>query len=194
MYFPREARSCLRHRARSTSTKAPAYLCAQSLPPCTRTEASRAFVRVHGGKLLRQRQRASMHVDGGTSSHRLLAQRPPCMRTEAHRVSVRVHGGTEEQRCASVHENGGTLHTIQKFAFRFLSSFEAENFMNVLKEILDSARLQGLPCDSDLSYQAESVCSIGPAYRPEENWQYTTSVDTSIHLIPPIDEAQDSNP
>ncbi|CAI9779365.1 unnamed protein product [Fraxinus pennsylvanica] len=82
---------------------------------------------------------------------------------------------------------------IQKFAIRFLSSFEAENFMNVLKEILDSAS-QGLPCDSDLSYQDESVRSIGPAYRPEENWQYTTSADTSIHLIPPIDEAQDSNP
>ncbi|KAL2510284.1 protein POOR-like proteinOUS SYNAPSIS 1 [Forsythia ovata] len=61
-------------------------------------------------------------------------------------------------------------------------------------EILDSAKLQGLPCDSDLSYQADSVPSVGPAYRPEENWQYTTSADTSTHLMPPIDKAQDSNP
>ncbi|KAL2484510.1 poor-like proteinous synapsis 1 [Abeliophyllum distichum] len=82
---------------------------------------------------------------------------------------------------------------IQKFAFRFLTNFEAEHFMNVL-EILDSAKLQGLPCDSDLSYQADSVPSVGPAYRPEENWQYTTSADTSTHFIPPIDKAQDSNP
>ncbi|CAA2960231.1 Hypothetical predicted protein [Olea europaea subsp. europaea] len=83
---------------------------------------------------------------------------------------------------------------IQKFALRFLNSFEAENFMNVLKEILDSERLQALPCDSNLSYQAESVHSIGPAYRPEKDWQYTTSADTSIHLITPIDKAQDSDP
>lgn len=30
--------------------------------------------------------------------------------------------------------------------------------------------------------------------RPEKDWQYTTSADTSIHLIPPIDKAQDSDP
>lgn len=46
---------------------------------------------------------------------------------------------------------------------------------------MDSERLQALPCDSNLSYQAESVHSIGPAYRYALLLDFVLFLDTNLH-------------
>ncbi|XP_019228138.1 PREDICTED: protein POOR HOMOLOGOUS SYNAPSIS 1 [Nicotiana attenuata] len=76
---------------------------------------------------------------------------------------------------------------IQKFVLRFLTIYEIENFMNVLKGRLDSASPPALPClefDSVISSQSEFIPFGGASQRDNEGWIYTASGDSSSHHMP----------
>ncbi|KAL3337254.1 hypothetical protein AABB24_029756 [Solanum stoloniferum] len=76
---------------------------------------------------------------------------------------------------------------IQKFILRFLTIYEIENFMNVLKGKLDNANPQPLPCaefDSAISSQSEFNPLDGASHRDNEGWICTASGDSTPHYIP----------
>ncbi|KAG8383226.1 hypothetical protein BUALT_Bualt05G0162400 [Buddleja alternifolia] len=87
---------------------------------------------------------------------------------------------------------------IQKFGLRFLTAYDAEKFMNVLKEILEKETPLQLQCsefNSELSSQAEIIPSNEPANQIEGDWECATSVDNSIQPMLPSYEfnaAEDS--
>ncbi|XP_073048905.1 protein POOR HOMOLOGOUS SYNAPSIS 1-like isoform X2 [Primulina eburnea] len=81
---------------------------------------------------------------------------------------------------------------IQKFALHFLTIFETEKFMNVLKEIFqnESPRLLEYPgLKSEISSQAEVLPLDGPICRSDEDWQCTASAETSSKLMLPVLES-----
>lgn len=110
---------------------------------------------------------------------------------EEHRVS-QLHFTWPQVSCVSGFPARGSraifvsykdcLGQVQKFTLRFLTIYEAEAFIDVLKEILYNApdKLQGLKYNSELSSQSEFVPPIGLPYRAQEDWRHTTSADTSI--------------
>ncbi|KAL9166273.1 hypothetical protein ABFS82_05G018900 [Erythranthe guttata] len=79
----------------------------------------------------------------------------------------------------------------QKFALRFSDIYEAEKFMNLVKEILENGNRPLLECpeyNCVLSSEAEVISSDGPTYRIEGDLQSTTSVDHSTQPIIPSPE------
>ncbi|XP_075504751.1 protein POOR HOMOLOGOUS SYNAPSIS 1-like isoform X2 [Primulina tabacum] len=81
---------------------------------------------------------------------------------------------------------------IQKFALHFLTIFETENFMNVLKEIFqnENPRLLEYPgLKSEISSQAEVLPLDGPTCRSDGDWQCTASAETSSKLMLPVLES-----
>ncbi|KAL8550537.1 hypothetical protein ACS0TY_009095 [Phlomoides rotata] len=80
---------------------------------------------------------------------------------------------------------------IQKFALQFLTHYEAENFMNIAKEILKNGspqQLQSLEFNSGVSSQNEAICSHGPTYKHKGEGQHTASEDSSNQLMHPSSE------
>ncbi|KAK4715920.1 hypothetical protein R3W88_014258 [Solanum pinnatisectum] len=76
---------------------------------------------------------------------------------------------------------------IQKFILRFLTIYEIENFMNVLKGKLDNANPQPLPCaefDSAISSQSEFNPLDGASHRDNEGWICAASGDSTPHYMP----------
>ncbi|XP_060213991.1 protein POOR HOMOLOGOUS SYNAPSIS 1 [Lycium barbarum] len=76
---------------------------------------------------------------------------------------------------------------IQKFVLRFLTIYEIENFMNVLKEKLDNASPQALRCDdfdSVLSSQPEFIPLDGASHWDNVGWGCVASGDSTPHHIP----------
>ncbi|XP_027152621.1 protein POOR HOMOLOGOUS SYNAPSIS 1 [Coffea eugenioides] len=110
---------------------------------------------------------------------------------EEHRV-LQLHFTWPQVSCVSGFPARGSraifvsyndcLGQVQKFTLRFLTIYEAEAFIDVLKETLYNApdKLQGLKYNSELSSQSEFIPPIGLPYRAEEDWRHTTFADTSI--------------
>ncbi|XP_027772800.1 protein POOR HOMOLOGOUS SYNAPSIS 1 [Solanum pennellii] len=76
---------------------------------------------------------------------------------------------------------------IQKFILRFLTIYEIENFMNVLKGKLDNANPQLLPCaefDSAISSQSEFNPLDGASHRENEGWVCAASGDSAPNYMP----------
>ncbi|CAN4124024.1 unnamed protein product [Withania somnifera] len=76
---------------------------------------------------------------------------------------------------------------IQKFILRFLTIYEIESFMNVLKEKLENASPEALPCvefDSVISSQSEFIPRDGSSHRDNEGWICATSGDSAPHHMP----------
>ncbi|KAG5604711.1 hypothetical protein H5410_026203 [Solanum commersonii] len=76
---------------------------------------------------------------------------------------------------------------IQKFILRFLTIYEIENFMNVLKGKLDNANPQPLPCaefDSAISSQSEFNPLDGASHRDNKGWICAASGDSTPHYMP----------
>ncbi|KAL3501148.1 hypothetical protein ACH5RR_035597 [Cinchona calisaya] len=100
---------------------------------------------------------------------------------EEHRIS-KLHFTWPQVSCVSgFPARGARTVFVQKFALRFITIYEAENFIYVLKEILYSApnKIQGAEFNSEISSQSEFVPSIGLPYRIEEDQRHTTTADTS---------------
>ncbi|CDP13205.1 unnamed protein product [Coffea canephora] len=72
---------------------------------------------------------------------------------------------------------------VQKFTLRFLTIYEAEAFIDALKETLYNApdKLQGLKYNSELSSQSEFVPPIGLPYRTEEDTCNITTAEAMNH-------------
>ncbi|KAM3202840.1 protein POOR SYNAPSIS 1 [Capsicum annuum] len=87
---------------------------------------------------------------------------------------------------------------IQKFILRFLTNYEIENFMNVLKGKLDNTRSEALPCvelDSAISSQSEFIPWDGSSHRDNEGWICAASGDSTPDHMPltlPPEFSQDS--
>ncbi|KAL8532698.1 hypothetical protein ACS0TY_009057 [Phlomoides rotata] len=93
-------------------------------------------------------------------------------------------------RAVFVSYKDGADH-IQKFALQFLTHYEAENFMNIAKEILKNGspqQLQSLEFNSGVSSQNEAICSHGPTYKHKGEGQHTASEDSSNQLMHPSSE------
>ncbi|TMW98236.1 hypothetical protein EJD97_004313 [Solanum chilense] len=76
---------------------------------------------------------------------------------------------------------------IQKFILRFLTIYEIENFMNVLKGKLDNANPQLIPCaefDSAISSQSEFNPLDGASHRENEGWICAASGDSAPNYMP----------
>lgn len=76
---------------------------------------------------------------------------------------------------------------IQKFILRFLTIYEIENFMNVLKGKLDNASPAALPCvefDSAISSQSEFIPWDGSSHRDNEGWISASSDDSIPNHMP----------
>ncbi|MCD7471207.1 hypothetical protein HAX54_011524 [Datura stramonium] len=77
---------------------------------------------------------------------------------------------------------------IQKFILRFLTIYEIENFMNVLKGKLDNASPQApLPCvefGSAISSQSEFIPLDVASRRDHKGWMCAASGDSTPHHMP----------
>ncbi|XP_010320930.1 protein POOR HOMOLOGOUS SYNAPSIS 1 isoform X2 [Solanum lycopersicum] len=76
---------------------------------------------------------------------------------------------------------------IQKFILRFLTIYEIENFMNVLKGKLDNANPQLIPCaefDSAISSQSEFNPLDGASHRENKGWICAASGDSAPNYMP----------
>ncbi|XP_074381142.1 protein POOR HOMOLOGOUS SYNAPSIS 1 [Apium graveolens] len=89
---------------------------------------------------------------------------------------------------------------VQKFALRFLSVYETEQFISSLKEILDDSSDAGEPSSnfgSARSPPSECVISSESLYRPTKDWSPLPSASTQSHQISSIlnlEAPQISNP
>ncbi|WOH16569.1 hypothetical protein DCAR_0936125 [Daucus carota subsp. sativus] len=97
----------------------------------------------------------------------------------------------------SYKDSAGQIH---KFALRFLSVYETEQFISSLKEILDDSSDVGEPSSNFGSAQSppsECVISSGSPYRPTKDWSPAPSTNTQSQRMSPIlnpDALQTSNP
>lgn len=76
---------------------------------------------------------------------------------------------------------------IQKFILRFLTIYEIENFMNILKGKSDNANPKAFPCvefDSAISSQSEFIPLDGASHRDNEGWICEASGVSTPHDMP----------
>ncbi|XP_055806919.1 protein POOR HOMOLOGOUS SYNAPSIS 1 isoform X2 [Solanum dulcamara] len=81
----------------------------------------------------------------------------------------------------------GSVGQIQKFILRFLTIYEIENFMNILKGKLANANPQAFPCvefDSAISSQSEFIPLDGALHRDNKGWICEASGVSTPHYIP----------
>ncbi|KAL8157054.1 hypothetical protein AgCh_001957 [Apium graveolens] len=115
-------------------------------------------------------------------------------------VSLRVFAASFDRRSFVLLASLGRKVLVQKFALRFLSVYETEQFISSLKEILDDSSDAGEPSSnfgSARSPPSECVISSESLYRPTKDWSPLPSASTQSHQISSIlnlEAPQISNP
>ncbi|KAI3812456.1 hypothetical protein L1987_17165 [Smallanthus sonchifolius] len=78
---------------------------------------------------------------------------------------------------------------IQKFAVRFLTTYEAERFINILKEAFGHENINGSTSGiskSKTSSESEIIRSFEAEYRPTQDWDPITTSEFSEPMYRPI--------